>query len=71
MGAKPRKLDTVRQPILTAYDNGVSLDKIAQAHNVSKGTIRNLLIAEGVSLRTRGRPKGVKNQVVLTVEETQ
>lgn len=68
--ARVKKLDTVRNPILTAYNNGVSMDQIAKAHNVSKGTIRNLLVAEGVSLRKRGRPKNTRTKPVIVTEET-
>lgn len=68
---KVRKLDTVRDPILTAYNNGVSMDEIAKAHNVSKGTVRNLLISEGVALRKQGRPKNTSTTKPLIVEETE
>ena len=68
MGVKPRKLDTVRAPVLTAYNNGISLDAIAAAHQVSKGTIRNLLLAEGVTLRKQGRPKNTGNKPIIVKE---
>jgi orotate phosphoribosyltransferase-like protein len=68
MGIKTRKLDTVRTPVLTAYNNGVSMDAIADAHKVSKGTVRNLLLAEGVNLRKQGRPKNSGNKPIIVKE---
>lgn len=68
MGLKTRKLDTVRAPVLTAYSNGVSMDEIANAHKVSKGTVRNMLLAEGVSLRKQGRPKNTSTKPIIVKE---
>lgn len=56
----PNKLANAVTEIVEAYANGVSLKKIADLHSVSTGTVRNLLVAEGVTRRPRGRqPKPV------------
>ena len=68
MGAKLRKLDAARPLVRTAYDNGLSMDAIAIAHNVSKGTVRNLLLAEGIVLRKQGRPKNTGNKPIIIKE---
>ena len=57
MAVKFRKLDKAAEQVLEAYNNGMSMDAIAKAHGVSKGTVRNALIAQGVELRKRGRPR--------------
>jgi transposase len=69
MGAKPRKLDAVRPLVVAAYNNGLSMDEIATAHKVSKGTVRNCLKAEGIEVRKQGRPKNTGNKPII-VEET-
>ena len=73
MALKTRKLDLVREPVLTAYRNGVSLEEIAKCHNVSKGTVRNLLKSEpGFELRKQGRPKSTtRSNDPVFVKETE
>lgn len=56
MNQKVKKLSLVQDQVLTAYDNGCSLDSIAKTHGVSKGTVRNCLVENGRELRKRGRP---------------
>ena len=51
------KLAALTDTIVSAYDNGATLAQIANIHDASIGTVRSLLIAKGVSLRPRGRPK--------------
>ena len=56
----PNKLANARMEIVEAYKNGVSLKALAALHSVSTGTVRNLLVEEGVARRPRGRtPKPV------------
>lgn len=57
MSIKVKKLDKVSTQIVEAYNNGMSMDAIATTHGVSKGTVRNTLISNGVVPRKRGRPK--------------
>ena len=57
MAIRSKKLDKVSQQVVISYGNGMSMDEIAKLHNVSKGTVRNALKANGVELRGRGRPK--------------
>ena len=54
---KKRKLLQVRGQITLAYINGWSLRDLATANITSPGSIRNLLIEEGIALRQRGRQK--------------
>jgi len=51
------KLATVHEPVIEAYRNGATLRAIADVYDVSPGTVRNLLIAEGEIMRSRGRRK--------------
>jgi hypothetical protein len=54
-----RKLESFKSVIAEGYLLGTSIDLIASTHNVSPGTIRNILIRQGVVLRKQGRkPKG-------------
>lgn len=51
-----RKLETYADQIKFAYSEGeMTLRELALHHKVSPGTIRNLLVAHGVTLRKRGR----------------
>jgi len=52
-------LTAVKQYLVDGYNAGSSLKELAQAYNTCAGTIRNFLIAEGVTLRSRGRRKNV------------
>ena len=54
-----RKLEAFKDLIVASYRMGTSIDLIASTHNVSAGTIRNILIREGVALRKQGRQKRV------------
>jgi hypothetical protein len=57
-----RKLESLNDIIVASYGLGTSIDLIASTHNVSPGTIRNILIRHGVSLRKQGRrAKGINN----------
>jgi hypothetical protein len=50
------KLWQVSDEVITAYTtNAQTLSQIAKFHDVSTGTVRNLLISKGVTLRQRGR----------------
>ena len=50
-----RKLEAIKDVIVSSYNLGASIDLIASTHNVSPGTIRNILIRQGVPLRKQGR----------------
>lgn len=50
-----RKLEALKDLIVASYRMGTSIDLIASTHNVSPGTIRNILIRQGVTLRKQGR----------------
>jgi transposase len=52
------KLATAREQVVEAYRNGATLREIADFHKVSPGTVRNMLIEEGASLRRPGRRGG-------------
>ena len=54
------RLLSLKKYILIAYDQGCSLRYLAEAYNSSPGSIRNLLIEEGVTMRKVGRPKKEK-----------
>jgi len=54
---KKRHLLQVKDQITLAYINGWSLRDLATAHITSPGSIRNLLIEEGIEMRQRGRRK--------------
>jgi len=57
---KRRKLLAEREQVVEAYvKNEQTLKQIAHFHNVSQGTVRSILIEEGVALRSRGRRKQV------------
>lgn len=49
------KLATATPQVVEGYRNGATLRQLANLHNVSSGTVRNCLIANGVELRPRGR----------------
>ncbi len=55
-----KKLATYEAQIKAAYesDQHVTLDELARKHDCSKGTIRNCLINQGVTMRSKGRRKG-------------
>lgn len=52
------KLATAKEQVREAYTNGATLREIAEVHNVSSGTVRNLLIEMGEKLRRPGRKSG-------------
>lgn len=62
MGNKRRKLATSKDQVVQAYENGATLRQIAEVHGVSMGTVRNLLITEGKTLRPTGRPPGPRTE---------
>jgi hypothetical protein len=51
------KLATCHEQVVDAYNNGATLRQIAEVHEVSPGTVRNLLKELDVPLRDRGRRK--------------
>ena len=57
---KKRQLLQIKDQITLAYTNGWSLRDLAGAYKTSPGSIRNLLIEEGVNMRERGRRKKEK-----------
>lgn len=50
-----KKLASVRQLVLTGYDQGATLRELSKIYEVAPGTVRNFLISNGVNLRSRGR----------------
>jgi hypothetical protein len=57
---KKRELLMIKQHIMVAYENNWSLRDLAKAYDTSVGSIRNLLIEEGVTLKKQGRRKKEK-----------
>jgi len=55
-----RMLLSLKGYIIEAYNLGTSLREIAKAYESSPGSIRNLLIEEGITMRKVGRPKKEK-----------
>lgn len=53
------KLATAREQVRAAYRNGATLRQIGEVHGVSAGTVRNVLIEMGETLRSRGRRKKI------------
>lgn len=64
------KLVAYRDQIRDAYLNGATLRSIGDVHDVSAGTVRNLLLEMGVSMRPRGRRSkaAVHNPRILPLE---
>jgi predicted transcriptional regulator len=60
-----RKLEAQAKQIVASYENAnFTIRKLAEVHNVSPGTIRNILRREGALLRKRGRsPKSKQGEV--------
>ncbi|MCI0558468.1 MAG: sigma-70 region 4 domain-containing protein [Nitrososphaera sp.] len=70
MALTVRKLATSKEQVLLAYENGATMRQIADVHGVSVGTVRNLLIAEGVTIRAKGRqPKNGDGTRSLAVDD--
>ena len=57
---KKRELLMIKQHIIAAYETNWSLRDLAKMYDTSVGSIRNLLIEEGVTLRKQGRQKKKK-----------
>ena len=55
-----RRLLFLKKYIMAGYEAGMSLRCLANAYESSPGSIRNLLIEEGVTMRKVGRPKKEK-----------
>lgn len=56
MGNRLRnKLSMAKEQVREAYRNGATLRQIAELHGASPGTVRNVLIEMGETLRHRGR----------------
>jgi len=64
MSFRVKKLDKVTDIVIAAYKNGQSLEVIAAAHGVSKGSVRNFLKANSVVMRKQGRVKGSSKKSV-------
>ena len=54
------KLAMVRDQVVEAYNRGATLIELGKAHEVSPGTVRNVLLEEGVEMRSRGRQPKVR-----------
>lgn len=52
-----RKLETLKDTIKSAYENGATLELLSMSYGVSIGTVRNILIRLNVPLRKPGRPQ--------------
>lgn len=52
-----KKLTAIEAIIVQGYLAGGSLERLADTHNVSPGTIRNVLKRQGIELRKQGRKK--------------
>jgi hypothetical protein len=52
-----KKLAMAREQVREAYRNGATLRQIGEVHDVSPGTVRNVLMEMGETLRPRGRRK--------------
>jgi hypothetical protein len=63
-----KKLASVIPLVVEGYENGATLRELAGLYEVAPGTIRNLLLAQGKNLRSRGRKRAVKT--VATEEQT-
>lgn len=66
------KLAMCREQVREAYRNGATLRQIGEVHGVSAGTVRNVLIEMGETLRPRGRRKKSETHDprILPVEQT-
>jgi len=53
--ARPYKLAKEFPQVAEAYRNGATYSDIAKAYGVSKGAVRNVLKANNVELRSKGR----------------
>jgi hypothetical protein len=56
-----KKLAAVIPNVVEGYKNGATLSELAHIYEVAKGTVRNLLLSQGVELRSRGRRKKSEN----------
>lgn len=57
-----RKLTAFEPIIIEGYLNGTSIDDLATVHGASPGTVRNILIRNGVPIRTQGRKGPVSDK---------
>ena len=57
MVMRNEKVRLVRSQIIEGYSNGSNLRQLAKLYECSPVTIRNVLKASGVVLRSRGRSK--------------
>ena len=55
-----KRLLSLKGYIILGYTTGSSLRYLTKAYESSPGSIRNLLIEEGVTMRKVGRPKKEK-----------
>jgi len=67
------KLSMAREQVRAAYRNGATLRAIGEVHGVSPGTVRNVLIELGETLRARGRRKKAEmhDPRILPVDPTE
>jgi hypothetical protein len=72
MSRLKNKLSTSRDQVREAYRNGATLRDIGEVHGVSPGTVRNVLMEMGETLRPRGRRKkaDAHDPRILTVTST-
>ncbi len=54
---KKRELLILKDHVISAYEENYSLRDLAKLYDTSVGSIRNLLIEEGVTLKKQGRRK--------------
>jgi hypothetical protein len=59
-GPRRVELNQVKSQIVKSYKSGFSLRQIAESHDTSHGSIRALLIEEGVKMRNPGRHRKEK-----------
>lgn len=56
-----RKLAALESIIVEGYRLGSTIELMAATHNVSPGTIRSILVRNGVTIRKQGRQKRAEN----------
>lgn len=54
-------ISEIKDQIIKDYNTGESVESIRKQYNLSTGTVRNLLINSGVTLRTRKEARNSKN----------
>lgn len=59
-----KKLATRTNEVCEGYRNGLTIKQLSDIHGCSPGTVRNLLVACSVPLRSRGRRSNNKRTEV-------